>query len=32
LIKIREGKDIAILYVGTMTNVAENAIGIVEEK
>ncbi|MBL7067732.1 MAG: 1-deoxy-D-xylulose-5-phosphate synthase [Candidatus Marinimicrobia bacterium] len=31
-IKIREGKDIAILSVGTMTNVAEKAIGIVEEE
>ncbi|HCK98953.1 MAG TPA: 1-deoxy-D-xylulose-5-phosphate synthase [Candidatus Marinimicrobia bacterium] len=29
-IKIREGKDIAILSVGTMTNVAEKAIGILE--
>ena len=31
-IKICEGKDIAILSVGTMTNVAEKAIGIVEEE
>ncbi len=31
-IKIREGKDIAILSVGTMTNVAEKAIGIVKEE
>jgi 1-deoxy-D-xylulose-5-phosphate synthase len=31
-IKIREGNDIAILSVGTMTNVAEKAIEIVAEE